>query len=306
MKPASSSTPVIVALTAAVVLWGANNVALRQLVVVWPPLFTGSTRFLIAGAILVGLGAGARVLGPFPKPDRARNAQLWRAGAVLAVYIAATNWTLHFIPASQFALHMATSPAWSLAFEPAPPRRLDRIVRWLAVGLTFLGVVTLLWPALRGAGAWYGHLFGMTTGLLWTLYSRETRRVAIGWSGTAASAHTMWRGGLWLLPLALVEVLLAGRLPVLTMRMAGLHMFSTLAGGVLAYALWTWALMRWPVSRVTLFGNLIPITTAAWATTVGERLTPTFGLALALILGGVLLSQVNWAKLFGPSWRPTE
>jgi len=73
------------------------------------------------------------------------------------------------------------------------------------------------------------------------------------------------------------------------------------------FALWTQSLTRWPVSRVALFGNLIPLTTTAWAhTTLGEPLSPTFGLSALLILSGVLLGQVDWTRILGRTWIPEE
>jgi drug/metabolite transporter (DMT)-like permease len=56
------------------------------------------------------------------------------------------------------------------------------------------------------------------------------------------------------------------------------------------------ALRRWPTSRVYLFNNLIPLSTATWAHfTLGEEVSPTFWLAMAMIVAGVMLGQWNWA-----------
>ncbi len=308
MSRGETSTPVIVALSAAVILWGANNVALKQVVASWPPLFTGSTRFLMAGTLLLAAAAGSTLFGKITPPGPALRARLWKGGLVLAVYVAACNWTLMFLPASQFALHMAASPAWALVFEGlGSGKPAERLRRWAAVGLTFGGVIVLLLPSLRAGGAWMGQLLGASTGLFWTIYSRECRKLADGWSGAAVSGHTMWRGGAILLPLALVELMIARGLPHFSVRVAGLHLFCTVLGGVVPFALWTQALKRWPVSRVALFGNFIPLTTAAWAkATVGEPLSPTFGLAMLLILSGVLIGQIDWTRALGKSWVPEE
>lgn len=308
MKRGDSSAPVILALSAAVILWGANNVALKQVVAVWPPLFTGSTRFLMAGALLLGAAIGTGVFGPISPPGDLLRKQLWRGGFALAVYVAACNWTLLYLPASQFALHMAASPAWALVFEGlGSGKTFERLRRWLAVGLTFGGVLVLLLPSLKVGGAWMGQLLGASTGLLWTIYSRECRELSDGWSGAAVSGHTMWRGGVILLPLAVIELLIAHRLPPFSPRVVTLHLFCTVLGGVVPFALWTQALKRWPVSRVALFGNFIPLTTTAWAkATLGEPLSPTFGLAMLLIVSGVLVGQIDWTRALGRHWVPEE
>ncbi len=254
MAQRDANTPVVLSLSAAVVLWGANNVALKQVLGSWPPLFTGATRFMTAGLLMLVLSAGTRIFGVVPPPPSDRKRALWRAGLVLALYIAACNWTLRFLPASQFALHMAASPAWALMLEGLGAGSWSvRLRRWAAVLLTFSGVFVLLLPSLRSGGEWIGQL-------------------------PPAEVHTVAR-----------------------------HLFCITLGGVVPFALWTQALTRWPVSRVALFGNLIPLSTTAWAfVTLGEPLSPTFGLSTLLILGGVLLGQVDWTRILGRTWVPEE
>ncbi|MEI9961441.1 MAG: hypothetical protein WDM76_10035 [Limisphaerales bacterium] len=48
-----------------------------------------------------------------------------------------------------------------------------------------------------------------------------------------------------------------------------------------------------------LFNNLIPLTTSLWVYfTFGEAITSTFCMALILIVAGVVIGQVDWAKIF--------
>ena len=43
----------------------------------------------------------------------------------------------------------------------------------------------------------------------------------------------------------------------------------------------------------------IPLTTATWAHFVlGEAITPTFCVAMILIVAGVAIGQMDWAKVF--------
>jgi len=65
------------------------------------------------------------------------------------------------------------------------------------------------------------------------------------------------------------------------------------------YALWNSALRHWQTSRVMLFNNFIPLSTTTWAYfTLNEPITPTFCTAMILIVAGVLLGQMDWAKVF--------
>ena len=286
-------------LLVAVLLWGANNVALKQIIGQWPPLFTGSTRFMSAGILLLALIHTTRLFGTVTAPNLALRHGLWRGGLVLAFYVAACNWTLRFLPASQFALHMAASPAWALLLECRTTKPLRR---GGAVGLTFVGVLILLLPSFQSGGEWVGQLLGASTGLLWTLYSRECRRLGLTWSGAAVSAHTLWRGGVLLLPGAALELIWAKPIPEFLPRTLALQLFCIVLGGVVPFALWTQALTRWPVSRVALFGNLIPVSTTAWAwILLNETVSPSFGLSIGLVLSGVFLGHSDWPLTARPA-----
>ena len=49
-----------------------------------------------------------------------------------------------------------------------------------------------------------------------------------------------------------------------------------------------------------LFNNLIPLSTMTWAYFfLGEPITHTFRLAMALIIAGVVLGHGDWTKYFG-------
>jgi len=283
-------------------------VALKQIVTVWPPLFAGSTRFLVAGLLLLALLRWSRWLGPWKAPDDAlAHALWWRAGFSLAVYIAACNWTLRFIPASHFALAMATAPVWALLAEGPAAQPAERRRRWIATILAFAGVGVLIAPAFRAGERWWGELLGIGTAVLWTWHNRQCKSVTPRLSGAAVTAHAMWRAGCLLLPLALVEAWVAGKIPAADPRVIGMHAYCITLGGVIPFALWNDALGRWPVSRVALFGNLIPASTMGWAwATSGEPVSPTFGLSMALIVAGVVLGQTDLARHFRRGWIPEE
>ena len=67
-----------------------------------------------------------------------------------------------------------------------------------------------------------------------------------------------------------------------------------------AWVRWRFALRHWRTSQVVLFNNLIPLSTMTWAYFVlQEPVTPTFWMAMILIVLGVLLGQADWTKIFG-------
>ena len=80
--------------------------------------------------------------------------------------------------------------------------------------------------------------------------------------------------------------------------------YCILGGSVVTFWIWNHALRRWPTSQVLLFNNLIPLSTMTWAwACLGEAITPTFWVAMVLVMGGVLLGQA--ASLFSSSASST-
>jgi len=157
----------------------------------------------------------------------------------------------------------------------------------------------LFWPALKQAHtSWRGEILGLAASILWTNYGRQCRALSENLSGAQVSAHTMWRAGVLLMPLASVELWHRG----LSCRtdIVVVQLYCIIAGGVAAFAIWNNALRYWPTSQVFLFNNLIPLSSMGWARVwLDEPVTATFWVAMVLILFGVILAQTNWERLIG-------
>lgn len=231
-------------------------------------------------------------------PDLRR--QLWlRGGASLAAYTIAFNWALRLIPASHVALYLGASPVWALLAEQRPHRNWVSVRRYSAALIAVIGVLVLFWPALhtRHATSVPGELCALFSSFLWAFYSRQSRWLSTKVNSLEVAAHSMWMAGVILIPLALWEIFTHG--VAVTPARVGVISLCIVFGGVIPYAFWNDALRRWPASRVLLFNNLIPITTVTWVHfTLGEAITPTFYLAMTLILLGVLLEQIDLAGVF--------
>jgi drug/metabolite transporter (DMT)-like permease len=172
-------------------------------------------------------------------------------------------------------------------------------------------VCVLFWPVLKssafsnGGTQIYGEILGIAASVLWTTYGRQCRALSAHLSGVEVSAHTMWRAGLLLLVIGAWEAIQTG----ITWRtdVVLIQLYCILAGGVVAFAIWSHALRRWPTSQVLLFNNLIPLSTTTWAYfCLREPLSATFWVAMILIIAGVILGQTNWQKLLQPSSVPPE
>lgn len=285
-----------------VFLWGGNNVGTKWLVAAWPPVFTGSQRFLSAGLLLLGLLRFTPWLGEFQVLTPALRRHLWlRAGLALAAYIIAFNWALRLTSASHVALYIGASPVWIVLAEGRRGSGWEQARRFLAASLAMAGVLVLSWPALHGGRLnFWGEIMGLIASFLWAAYSLQVRRLSTQLNGTEVAAHTMWMAGVWLLPVGLVE-LWHHSVPLDTASL-GVMAFCIVFGSVIPYALWNSALRHWPASQVMLFTNLIPLSTSLWALAfLKEPMTSTFWLAMILIVAGVFLGQSHLLKRNKPA-----
>jgi drug/metabolite transporter (DMT)-like permease len=283
-----------------ILLWGGNNAGTKWLVMSWPPVLTGSIRFLLAGILLLAGLRFTKFLGAFRPLTPELRRHLWlRGGLSLAIYIVAFNWALRLTTASHVALYLGASPVWALLWEEKPRRTWASARRYGAALLALSGVGVLFWPALQTLKlSLLGEALGLASSVLWATYSRQVRGLSARLAGTEVAAHTMWMAGIWLLPVGLIELAMRGF--SINGEQAGLLAFCVVLGGVVPYALWNSALRHWPTSQVMLFNNLIPLSTGVWVFFfLGEPLTHTFWAAMVLIVGGVILGQVDWTKIFG-------
>lgn len=299
MSESKSNASIAASLLLVVVLWGGNNAGTKWLLGQWPPVFTGATRFLFAGAFLLAILRYTKLLGEFQSPTSAQTRQLWlRGGLSLALYTAMFSWALRLTAASHVALYIGASPVWALLVEQRPARDWSSVRRYGAALLATTGILILFWPTLKESRFNpAGEILGICASWCWANYSHQSRILARTIHGVEVAANSMWMSGVWLLPVAIYEIAAHG-VP-LDAPHVGVQTLAVIFGGLVPYALWNSALRHWQTSRVMLFNNFIPLTTATWAHyALGEPLTPTFFTAMALVILGVVVGQMDWSKIF--------
>lgn len=282
-----------------VTLWGGNNVGTKWLVATWPPIWTGATRFLVAGFILLTILRFTSLLGKSKPLSPESRRQLWfRGGLSLAIYVVAFAWALRLTAASHVALYLGASPIWALLWEERPRWNLSSARRYGAALLAVTGVLVLFWPALKIGKQTnlVGEMCGLAASITWANYNHQSRILSATIPGLEIAANSMWMSGTWLLPLGLIEVATHGI--VVDASHLGVQSFCILFGGVVPYAFWNSALRHWRTSQVMLFNNFIPLTTTTWAYfLLNEPITSTFCAAMILIVTGVAIGQADWAKI---------
>jgi drug/metabolite transporter (DMT)-like permease len=296
-----NNTAIAASLLLVVILWGGNNAGTKWLVATWPPIWTGATRFLVAGFFLLALLRFTPWLGEFQPLTRESYRQLWfRGGLSLAAYIVVFAWALRLTAASHVALYLGASPIWALLWEERPKKNWASARRYGAALLAVAGVLVLFWPVLRTGKqtSLLGELCGLAASISWANYNHQSRFLSATIPGLEIAANAMWMSGVWLLPFGLLEIAAHGF--VTDARHLLVQALCILFGGVVPYALWNSALRHWRTSQVMLFNNFIPLTTTAWAFFIlNEPITHTFCAAMVLIIAGVVLGQADWSKIFG-------
>ncbi|MDX1951668.1 MAG: DMT family transporter [Verrucomicrobiota bacterium] len=293
--PGSSNSSIAAGLFCAIILWGSNNAATKYLVQGWPPVLVGATRFFIAGVIIIGILRWSSLLqssGPLPVMVRKK---LWGAPSiVLAVYLIFFNLAMEFTSASHVALHLGASPVWALLWERRPEWSAKSLQSYGAALLALSGVVILFWPVLhQGGTGWIGEVLAFGSSIFWTAYGRQCRALTTVLTSAEVAACTFWRGGLMVTPIAIGELLYRGIDP--DPKYLIVQSYCIIASGVIAFLLWNRGLKYWPTSKVYLFNNLIPLSTTLFAYLfLKEPISPTFGIAMCLILAGVGLGQLGW------------
>jgi len=284
-------------------LWGINNVGTKWLVSgadhAWPPVWTGATRFLVAGLFLLAILRLTNWLGRSAPLARGSHRQLWlRGGLSLAAYVIVFSCALRLTAASHVALYIGTSPIWALLWEERPKLNWSSARRYGAALLAVSGVLVLFWPVLMTGKhtSLPGELCGLLASITWANFNHQSRILSRTIPGLEIAANAMWMAGVWLLPLGVIEIATRGL--VLDAPHLWVQLLCILFGGVVPYALWNSALRHWRTSQVMLFNNFIPLTTTASAYFIlREPITSTFCAAMALIVAGVALGQADWSKI---------
>ena len=271
-----------------VFLWSAAFVPSRVLSRAAPPLSILWIRFLIAGALLLGGVALARL--PLPR-DRATWISIALVGATgNCGYLGATYLAMRHLSAGMGAIIASTNP---LLLALLAPRLLgEPLTRRKLIGLLlgFSGVVIAM-QARAGTQAARPQdvllaLFGVLCSVLSTVVYKRIRTHP---HPLVLNALQLSFAGLLLLPVALA---FEGppRIPW-TPALAGSLAFLVLVLSVGASMLWFWILRHGEASRVSAFYFLTPVFgLLLGALLLAERLAPLDGLGLAVICTGLWLA----------------
>jgi len=287
---------VVVALLTVYVVWGSTYFAIAVMIETLPPLLAAGTRYVAAGAIMLGaLVAHARwrrANAPSERPTITH----WRSAAVIGTLLllggngGVVLAELH-IPSGVAAVLVATVPIWLALFDAALTRRRPSglVIGGIVAGT--LGVAVLLVPV-EGIQDVDPLGIGLVVGaaISWAAGSLYARRAPVPRSGLLLTGMEMLAGG--------AALMLAGTLmgEIGRMDLAAFSTRSVLAfaylvafGSIVAFTAYTWLLANVSVSTVGTYAYVNPIVAVALgAVFLAEPITPRTVVATVIIVGAVI------------------
>ena len=269
-------------------VWGTTYLAISVALETVPVLLVAGLRWMAAGILLcsIVLASGRRL------PPRRMWGPLILLGFLMNIVgNGFVVWAQQYVPSGLTAVLIAITPFWSALIERLLPNG-DRFSRQALAGLTigFSGIVVLVWPSMTQGGAG-GHAFVL--GVLaiqvacigWVIGTSYAKRHELGDDPFASTALQMVFSGIMLLTLATIQ----GQWSDLTFtpRTLAAMAYLAIAGSLIAYSAYIYAIQHLPLSTVSLYAYINPMIAVALGTALlGEPLSPRIVLAAGLVLVG--------------------
>jgi drug/metabolite transporter (DMT)-like permease len=289
---------VILSFIAIYVIWGSTYLAIRYAVETIPPLYTAGLRHLTAGTILLGCCLAKRL--------RPTAAQVRASVVVGALFFLVGHGTLHWaeqrVPSGLASLFVATEPICVFVLSAAAARRWRMNAILLAGVLLGLGGVCLLMGrsvSAPGTGMMSGAIAVLIGAFSWSAGIVYSRRSQLSGSPWLLSALSLLSGSV----LLLVAGTIAGEwrgfsFARITPRSWAALAYLILFGSVIAFSAYNWLLEHYSPTLVATHTYVNPIVAVllGWLL-AGERVTLSFGIAAAMVIGAVVLVDRGTARL---------
>lgn len=276
------------ALGAVCIIWGTTYLALRVGVTQFPPFLFSGIRFLIAGPMLLGLVYFFRKTA---FPSRRILAEQAVSGLLLCTFgVGIVGWSEMYVSSGLAAIICSVMPIWVMLInfavadddQPALP-----VVLGLVIGLA--GVVMIFGEHVSDFSDSNYTLGIFTTfagNICWAFGTVWVKRKTTATDPFLAAGLQMFFGGLFLLPMSLVFD------DYNTITTSGGMVFSLvyliLFGSVAAYASYSYAIKKLPMTLVSLYAYINPIVAVLLgALLLGERLNLRIGIGILITLAGI-------------------
>ena len=270
------------------IIWGTTYLAIHVALETVPVLLVAGLRWFAAGVIMCALMlASGRGL---PQP------RLWGPLALLGVLMNIVGngfvvYAQQFVASGLTAVLIATTPFWSALVErllPNGERFSKRSLAGLALG--FSGIVVLVWPEMTHGGAGgrsfvIGVIAIQLACIGWVVGTSYAKRHELGDNPFRSTALQMVFSGIMLLSAATVH----GDWEQLsfTTRTFAAMAYLSIAGSLIAYSAYIYAIQHLPLQLVSLYAYINPMIAVALGTLLlDEALSARVIAAAALVFAG--------------------
>ena len=304
VNSASGQTRILLSFGCVYLFWGSTYLAMRYGVEVLPPFVLASSRFLIAGPLLLGLSAA------FGMKWRPTGQEVGRLTIIGVLMLGCGNtsviWAEQYLSTGLAALLVAAIPLYAALIEMVLPDGEGLAARgWVGVSAGFAGLVLLLWPELRSglhgdSREIVACAVTLAGSLCWTSASILSRRSKIEISGLASAGWQIVFGGLF-----------CTLLMVATRGYHGAHwglqawtsvLYLVVFGSTLTFTAYIYLLNHVAVSKVATYAYINPvIAVILGAVFLRERFVAVEYVGMAAILAAVFLVTSSKMK----SGKPT-
>jgi drug/metabolite transporter (DMT)-like permease len=266
------------ALVALAALWGYNWVVMKVGLQDSEPFTYSALRNLSGAVFILALAAATR---------RSLRPQAIGWTALFGLFQTAGSaglamWAVQVGGVGKVSFLTYTMPFWLLLIAWPALREPVRGLQWVAVALALPGLVFVLEPwKMRGLTS---NLLAVGAGISWAVACLVVKLLRAR-RDIEPLPFIAWQGIFGSIPLILVAVLTAERLPHWDAGFVSALAFSAIPGNAVAWILWLYALEKLPVNTAG-FGSLaVPVVgvLAAWLR-LGEHPGAVSGLGMGLIV----------------------
>ena len=260
-KKAATAASIVLAFASVYFFWGSTYTAIRIGTAQMPALLLSGTRFVIAGAILLGW-CRWRGLRIFWSPRT-----MFMLGLIGFFLLTVSNVLLVYaektVPSGLASLVLAVIPLFVALAEMMLPGGEPLSARgWLGMALGFAGLAILVWPSMRrGISGNYALLWAIATllagALAWTVGSLIGRRSRLPVNSFVAAAWQMLIAGI-------IAILLGTALnqwPQYHLNAAsiGAEVWLITGGSLLGYTGFIYLIEHVPVAKVASYAYVNPV-----------------------------------------------
>jgi drug/metabolite transporter (DMT)-like permease len=270
------------------VVWGTTYLGIRVALETVPVLLVAGLRWMAAGVIMSGVmlvsGRG------LPRP------RLWAPLALLGFLMNVVGngfvvYAQQFVASGLTAVLIATTPFWSALAERLLPNGERFTTRSLiGLGLGFTGIIVLVWPEMTHGGAsgrqfLIGVIVIQLACIGWVIGTSFAKRHELGDNPFRSTALHMVFSGAMLLSAATAHGDWAHL--SFTPRTFAAMAYLSIAGSLVAYSAYIYAIRHLPLQLVSLYAYINPMIAVALGTLLlDEPLSARVIAAAALVFAG--------------------